>query len=274
MSPCWFRAREDRVPPDCLLRLAAVAFLLLAGSCARGPDAPVRASDVGELRPGTGILRGYLAADQLPDSLALLPPPPAAGSARLAADREAYEAALSATEPARWDEAAREATLAFPQSVSAFGALLGVEIGEETTPNLAMVLRRSLADAALATYAAKDHYRRERPFAAEGVASCSPQQEASLRANGSYPSGHAAIGWTWALVLTELAPDRADALLQRGYEFGQSRVVCRVHWQSDVDAGRLVGAAVFARLQADPVFAVQMERARAELEQATAGPKR
>ena len=103
---------------------------------------------------------------------------------------------------------------------------------------------------------------------AKKLPSCTPKDEAALGKDGSYPSGHAAIGWMVALVLTDLAPDKTDPLLQRGYDFGQSRVLCRVHWQSDVDAGRLMASATFARLQSDPLFQAQRELARAEMKRA------
>ena len=106
---------------------------------------------------------------------------------------------------------------------------------------------------------------RKRPFVTQNESTCAPQEEASLAKDGSYPSGHAALGWAWGLVLASLDPARADALIQRGHAFGQSRVVCGVHWQSDVDAGRLVGAAAVARLQADPVFQAQAALAKSEL---------
>ena len=35
-----------------------------------------------------------------------------------------------------------------------------------------------------------------------------------------------AIGWTWALTLSEISPDQTDAILARGRAFGESRVVC------------------------------------------------
>jgi acid phosphatase (class A) len=85
---------------------------------------------------------------------------------------------------------------------------------------------------------------------------------------GSYPSGHAATGWAWALVLAELEPERADALLKRGMSFGESRIVCRVHFASDVEAGRLVGAAVVARLHRNPAFLADLKQARVELAKA------
>ena len=42
-------------------------------------------------------------------------------------------------------------------------------------------------------------------------------------------------------------------------------MVCNVHWQSDVIEGRFMGAAVVARLHADPQFRADVEAARAEL---------
>jgi membrane-associated phospholipid phosphatase len=36
-----------------------------------------------------------------------------------------------------------------------------------------------------------------------------------LGKQGSYPSGHSAAGWAWALVLAEVAPVRAEAILER-----------------------------------------------------------
>ncbi len=83
--------------------------------------------------------------------------------------------------------------------------------------------------------------------------------------SGSYPSGHTAIGWAWALILSEVAPEQTDAILSRGRAFGQSRVICNAHWQSDVIEGRSVGAAAVARLHSDPVFRAAIEAAKAEL---------
>ena len=46
---------------------------------------------------------------------------------------------------------------------------------------------------------------------------------------------------------------------------GESRVICGYHFQSDVDAARLVASAVVARLHADPGFQAQLEKARKEM---------
>jgi len=246
-------------------RPAALGPLVLLAACAGTPPAPVSALDVGELRPGSGYLNGYLSRAQIPDSLALLPPPPAQGSAAYAADVEAYRALTALQGSARGRQATRDAELHFPQAAGAFACALGVTISEQATPNLNMLLRRTLTDVGVVAYKAKEKYQRTRPFVAFDAPSCTPADEAMLRKDGSYPSGHSALGWAWALMLTELAPERTDALLQRGRSFGQSRGICGVHWKSDIEAGRLVGSATVARLHDSAVFRAQMAAARDEL---------
>ena len=254
------------------LTTAALAAVLLVGACTTAPPvaAPISAAAVGEVRPGSGYLKGYLAPAELPDSLALLPVPPAEGSAARAADDAAFRALTALQGTPRGALAVQDADLRFPQAAETFSCALGLPISEEATPNLTMLLRRTLTDAGGATYKAKTKYRRTRPFLVLKARSCTPGEEARLARDGSYPSGHSAAGWTWALLLTELAPERGDALLQRGRAFSQSRGICGVHWQSDIEAGRLVGAATVARLHANPVFTAQMQAARGEIARARA----
>ena len=207
---------------------------------------------VPEIHPG--ILAGYLQPEALPNSLALIPPPPAKGSAALALDEEASRKSLALCGTPRWNLAADDANLMFPQAAGTFSCALGVPITEQDTPHLYMLLRRTLADAGLSTYTAKNQYQRRRPFMVNKEPTCTPDEEEHLMKDGSYPSGHTAIGWAWALILCEIAPERADAILARGRAFGQSRVICNVHWHSDVVEGRFMGAAAVARLHADPAF--------------------
>ncbi|MFT4099791.1 MAG: phosphatase PAP2 family protein [Burkholderiaceae bacterium] len=244
--------------------------VVLTGACA---SPPTTLTEVGEYRPGTGLANGYLARGELPDSLALVPPPPAPGSAAQADDDEAWRALTALREGPRGKLATEDAALTSPPAPKAFACALGVNLNERDTPHLTMLLRRTLLDAGLATYKAKDHYQRQRPFVVHKAATCTPDEEAMLAKDGSYPSGHSAIGWAWALVLTQVAPERTDALLQRGRAFAQSRGVCGVHWKSDIENGRLVGSATVARLQGNAVFNAQLAAARNELASARASGK-
>ena len=80
-----------------------------------------------------------------------------------------------------------------------------------------------------------------------------------------YPSGHTTKGWAIALALSQINPSRIDKILLRGYDYGYSRVVCGAHWQSDVDAGYLTGAALFSRLNANPQFQRWIKKAQNEI---------
>lgn len=242
--------------------LVVLACLAVVAGCA-DVDRPPGSQAVPEIRPGT--LAGYLPPGALPNSLAVIPAPPGEGSAALALDRQSEREARELRNTPRWRLAAEDADLTFPHAAGAFSCALNAPVTEKDTPHLYTLMRRSMTDVGLSTYRAKDAFKRARPFVVNAQPSCTPREEKRLSSNGSYPSGHAAIGWAWALILTEIAPDRADALLARGRSFGESRVICGVHWQSDVVAGRLVGAGTVARLHADPVFRADLEAARKEL---------
>lgn len=273
-APGACRRPDPAAPRVPLARLAPIAplacALALLTACASAPVPPTTVAEVGELRPGSGLVNGYLKASELPDSLALLPAPPAEGSAALAADVEAYQKLTALRGERRGALAVADANLRFPKAAETFSCALGVNITEAGTPHLTMLLRRTLSDAGGATYKAKNKYQRTRPFVALNGQTCTPAEEPALRKDGSYPSGHSALGWGWALVLTELAPEREDALLLRGRAFSLSRGICGAHWKSDIEAGRLVGSATIARLHDNAVFRQQMAAARREIEQARA----
>ena len=218
---------------------------------------------VSEIRPG--ILQGYLPIEMLPNSLALIPPLPIDDSTSLALDKDVSLQSITLQGTDRWKLAAQDADLMFPQAAGTFSCVLNAPITEQETPHLYMLLRRTLADAGFSTYTAKNHYNRTRPFVVNKEPTCTPEEEAHMMEDGSYPSGHTAIGWAWALILAEISPEQTDAILSRGWAFGQSRVICNVHWQSDVMMGRIMGAAAVARLHSDPEFRAAIEASKDEL---------
>ncbi len=246
------------------MRCALFAVVALAGCATVAPPPP---TDLPEIRPG--YIAGYLQPDQLPDIATILPPPPAEGSAAYAADQELYRAAAKLQGSTRWKLAADDADLTFPNAAQVFSCTLGMEISPQATPHLNMLLRRVRMDASRANDKPKDLYKRQRPFMVTHDPTCTPTEEPKLKPD-SYPSGHASIGWAWALTLAEVFPERDEAILARGYAFGLSRTVCRVHWKSDVEAGRIVGAATVARLHADPVYVAQVAEAKKEVAAARA----
>ena len=220
------------------------------------------------------LAAGYLPKGSAPNSLDILPAPPAAGSAGLARDVEAAKAGVSLQGAPRWKQAVQDADLTFPNVAATFACAVGVEISQTSTPRLYSLLQRTLVDIGLSTYPTKEKFQRTRPFAVNAGPICTPDQEAFLRNDGSYPSGHSAVGWGWALILAEAAPDRENAVLARGRAFGQSRVVCNVHWLSDTEEGRVMAAATVARLHAQADFRGDLEAARGEIAAARSAGRR
>ena len=244
-----------------ILAFLGVVLLVAASPVVTPPD-PSLAS-IGRYLPG------YVPREELPDASVLLPAPP--DSDATAVDDAVSRRSLSRRDTARWGLAVEDANLVFPHAAGTFSCALGAPITTGDTPALYRLLRRSSSDAGLSTGKVKDRYQRLRPLAVNGQPVCTPDERARLMKSGSFPSAHAAIGWAWALILAEIAPERAGAVLARGRAFGQSRVVCNAHWQSDVEAGQLVGAVAVARMHASPEFRADVEAARVELASARAG---
>jgi acid phosphatase (class A) len=244
-----------------MIAAGLVAAMLVAG-CATTPVPTANPADLKGPKPG--LMPGYLAPGELIDGVALLPQPPQPGSAAQAADEAAYRAAIAARDGPRWKVAIIDAEdRDFERSLRSFACSAGMDVTAQRMPHFTMLLRRSFTDLVFTIDRAKEHYKRTRPFAALQGPNCTP--ESKVLAEHSYPSGHATVGWGVSLVMAEVLPERASALAARGRDFGQSRVACGVHWQSDVDAGRDLGAAVVARLHASPEFRAQLAEARKEV---------
>ncbi len=208
---------------------------------------------------------GYLAKGEHPESLALLPPPPAPESVAFALDEQLNRQTFELRDTPRWQLAAQDAMTRFPDAAGTFSCALGVPINQQDTPSAYLILRRSAVDVGMSVRRVKKHYQRQRPFIVNEQPVCTPTAIRYLKKDGSYPSGHTAAGWAWALIFAEIAPDKADAILARGWEFGQSRAICNVHWQSDVTQGRVIGATLVARLHANDEFRADLANAREEI---------
>lgn len=209
----------------------------------------------------------YLNTAEVPSSLTILMCPPDTASARFAYDREQYEWGKTLRDTPRGKQAISDANLDWNTDWAddAFGEAFGMPITKETSPALYKLLYTMQQDSgSLATAEAKEHYMRTRPFVFWNEHTSTPDHEEALAKNGSYPSGHTAIGWATALVLAEINPARATEILKRGFEFGQSRVIVGAHYQSDVDAGRVMGAAIIPILQNNKDFRKQLEKAKKE----------
>lgn len=209
--------------------------------------------------------RPLLDSLQMPNAVHFLPPPPDTASAAFQYDRAQYRWGMEQRkDPVRLAIAVNDAIWSVDNICKIYSGVLGIDISQENTPAIYRMLTLGLLTTDQAGKLPKNHYMRTRPYVFFNEPTIYPSDEKWLRNNGSYPSGHTILGWSAALLLTEVAPDKADTILARGYMYGQSRVIAGYHWQSDVDAARLVASAAVARLHADKRFLKLMKKARKE----------
>ena len=202
---------------------------------------------------------------QMPNAVYFLPAPPDTASAAFQYDKAQYRwGKEQRKDSTRLAIAVTDAVWSIDNICKIYSGVLGFEISEQNAPAIYRMLTLGLLTTDQAGKLPKNHYLRTRPYVYYGEPTIYPSDEAWLRTNGSYPSGHTILGWSAALLLTEMAPDKADTIMARGYMYGQSRVIAGYHWQSDVDAARLVASAAVARLHADKRFLKLMKKARKE----------
>jgi acid phosphatase (class A) len=234
-------------------RIAAIFVLALVAAAAPGQDSSLPKAKA----------TGYLAGGHKIDATAFLPAPPAPGSKAFDADRDAFESTRALKNGERWQLAASDDRLDTDSLMADYSCAAGFTLNRITAPKLAALFEKVRSDAGSAIGTGKTFFKRPRPLIGNDAPIC--VDRSAYENSYSYPSGHSTLSWTFTLILAELAPDRAGEIAARGRAFGESRVVCGVHWASDVEAGRLAAATVFAALQGNAAFRRDMEGARAEI---------
>jgi len=221
--------------------------------------------------PSTKVAREpYLSDATAPDTVAILPPPPRGQSAAETADKAAFTATRSLKGSPRWDLATTDVADGASAILDDFACVIGQHIDQTRAPALMTLLERARLDIARANRGPKEHYRRIRPFVGNDAEIC-VVRSAEIANAFSFPSSHATQGWAYASIMAALMPEKATQFFLRARSYGESRVVCGLHWMSDIQAGRTTGSIVFAALQGDAGFRADLERARTEVAKLVAG---
>ena len=212
----------------------------------------------------------YFSTKEMPDLLKMPITPPDSLSAGYAYDLARYYWGKSMrANLERSAIAKRDAVYGLDCICREFAEAFGLKVSKEATPEIYKLLLDALPTCDNICIDPKNHYMRRRPFMVFHETTLAPQDEADLRKNGSFPSGHTILGWSAALLLPEINPDGADAILSRGHQYGESRVIVGAHWQSDVNAGYLAASIAYAKLHTSERFLKQMAKARKEFQKLT-----
>ncbi len=124
----------------------------------------------------------------------------------------------------------------------------------------------------VSTSAAKKHFNYPRPFLHEGNTIHLVPDDVVVKDNvrytadgGAFPSGHTNTGYTDALLMAEMIPERFEALVTRGARYGYSRLVLGVHYPLDVMGSRMLAERNVANYLNDARYQALFVEARDQL---------
>ncbi len=191
-----------------------------------------------------------------PDGVALLAPPPVAGSEEEAADLASARAVFQGRTPAEQERAFKDAGL----SLFLFAPAIGPFFQPGKLPKTEALFKKVKHDVADPLDRTKDYWKRRRPYQLDPDLSLG-RPERSF----GYPSGHTTRGTVRALLLAELFSEKKDAILAIGRNIGWDRVLIGKHFPTDIYAGRVLGQAIVRDLLASPAFQHDLAEAKAEV---------
>lgn len=229
-------------------RLTLGLSLAVLATAAAGQDAP---------KPKAHFLA---AADYAPDTL--LPAPPKDGSPKALAELAEIQAIERARTPAQFARANHDEVL---EDAHIFDEVLGDGDVLSRLPATLKLLNDVQVEEKAAATAAKTHFLRTRPWIVDPALKVCAKDDPP---QSSYPSGHATMGFSMAVVLAQLAPGKAAAIMARASEYADNRLVCGMHFRSDIVAGQALGTAMALKLMATSDFKPEFDAAAREMKAA------
>ncbi|MYM27986.1 phosphatase PAP2 family protein [Duganella sp. CY15W] len=189
----------------------------------------------------------------------ILPAPPLADSAITRAELAELHRLQSTRTTA--EEAQAKADDA-EESLFIYKTVLGDKFNSAALPLTTAFGKRVKNDEGVNAIPAKEAFKRIRPYNLDKT--LQPVCKTKTK-DDSYPSGHATAGYLAALTLIEMVPEQRDAILARADAYAKNRLVCGVHYPSDIAASKLLAYTTHAVMHTNPQYQVELAAARAEL---------
>lgn len=190
----------------------------------------------------------------------ILPSPPADTSAAQKRELDEIRQSQAGMTDADFAQAAADDKT---EDATIFNAVLGIDL--KTLPKTWALFTLVRNEEKAAAKLAKNHFLRNRPWVIDSALKTCTRGDAP---QSSYPSGHSTMGFSMAVILASMVPEKAPAILDRAKAYAENRIVCGVHYRSDIVAGQALGTAVAEQLLADTTFKSEFQSATAELQSA------
>lgn len=188
----------------------------------------------------------FISAALYPTFKKALPLPPAPQDARQKKD----EAELFDWQSKRQEKDCAEAKSEVMVSLESFYGPKSTLLTQTEVKKWTVFFEHVRNDADFFIQKLKKDFPRQRPFLyLTDLHPCVPRE-----VTGAYPSGHAVLSKLFALILSDLYPERQTKLELRGQEIGQHRVLSGMHHPSDIEAGRELASLIYQELKKSPSF--------------------
>lgn len=148
------------------------------------------------------------------------------------------------------------------QDIFVYRTIFGASFTAQNFPILAALSADVHNEESVASVPLKAAFSRPRPYQTDTT--LHPVCKLTEVPN-SYPSGHTLSGYLEGFTLAELIPSRKDEILARTDDYAHNRLVCGVHYASDLAASRQLAAILFGSLISNPEFRQRLEAAREEV---------
>jgi acid phosphatase (class A) len=192
------------------------------------------------------------------DLLLLLPPPAALDSAQMKAEL----GEVLTIQVTRTKEMEARAFADATQNVWRFADVIdSPKFNAASLPKFAAFFDRVVETEGAVVDPAKDVWKRPRPHLYSDLV----KPVVPLSKSGSYPSGHATVGTLMGVELANMLPEKRAQIMARAWEYGHNRVVGGIHYQSDIEVGRISGMVIAQTISTHPDFKQEFEAAKAEL---------
>ncbi len=221
-----------------------IAFALL--TAATLAFSPVHAEDAKPFATGKTI-----------DLTAVLKPPPAPDSVQTKAEI----GEVLTIQVTRTPEMEAQAQADAVEDVWRFSDVMGPAFKTEALPIFSAFFDRIVATEGAVVDPAKDSWKRPRPHQASPLVKLVVKTSNS----GAYPSGHTTVGTLMGIVLSNMVPEKRAEIMDRAWVYGWNRVIGGIHYRSDIEAGRIAGSVIAARILEQQDFQTEFTAAKAEL---------
>lgn len=204
-----------------------------------------------------GEAKPFITSQEL-DLTKYLPAPPADNSAQTQAEIKEVLHLQATSTPAQKKMAADDSN---GENVWRFADVMGPKFTEAKLPKTAAFFARLVATEDVVDELPKNEFHRPRPYMLNS--NIHPLTKASK--SGSWPSGHATLGYLMATELSKMLPEKRNEIFARADLYASNRLIAGFHYRSDTVMSRTGAALIALKSEQQPDFQPEFDAAKSEL---------